>query len=118
MEIHIALVAAQSADHLLQKAAWLSPVGVTCHEDHCQVCDKAAAHNLTLLREISSEVLKISAVKGSIRSKRRRCALDPSFRTEVTNHIFHGFGALAVLYHKQVWSPHLTSGDFGEYFRA
>ena len=55
--------------------------------------DKAAAHNLTLLREISTKVLKSSAVKGSIRSKRKRCALDPAFRTEATQHIFNGFGA-------------------------
>ena len=66
---------------------------VTYHEDHCQVRDKAAAHSLTLLREISTKVLKTSAVKGSIRSKRKRCALDPTFRTEATHHIFHGFGA-------------------------
>jgi predicted transposase YbfD/YdcC len=66
---------------------------VTYHEDHCQVRDKAAAHNLTLLREISTKVLKSSAVKGSIRSKRKRCALDPAFRTEATQHIFNGFGA-------------------------
>jgi hypothetical protein len=66
---------------------------VTYHEDHCQVRDKAAAHNLTLLREISTKVLKSSAVKGSIRSKRKRCALDPAFRTEATQHIFHGFDA-------------------------
>jgi predicted transposase YbfD/YdcC len=66
---------------------------VTYHEDHCQVRDKAAAHNLTLLREISTKVLKTSSVKGSIRSKRKRCALDPTFRSEATLHIFHGFGA-------------------------
>ena len=66
---------------------------VTYHEDHCQVRDKAAAHNLTLLRELSTKVLKSSPVKGSIRSKRKRCALDPAFRSEATQHIFHGFGA-------------------------
>lgn len=66
---------------------------VTYHEDHCQVRDKAAAHNLTLMRELSTKVLKSSAVKGSIRSKRKRCCLDHAFRTEATQHIFHGFGA-------------------------
>ncbi len=66
---------------------------VTYHEDHCQVRDKAAAHNLTLMREISTKVLKSSPLKGSIRSKRKRCCLDPAFRTEVTHNIFHGFGA-------------------------
>ena len=66
---------------------------VTYHEDHCQVRDKAAAHNLTLIREISTKVLKSSPVKGSIRSKRKRCSLDPAFRTAATQSIFHGFGA-------------------------
>jgi len=66
---------------------------VTYHEDHCQVRDKAAAHNLTLMRELSTKVLKSCPLKGSIRSKRKRCCLDPAFRTEVTRNIFHGFGA-------------------------
>jgi predicted transposase YbfD/YdcC len=66
---------------------------VTYHEDHCQVRDKTAAHNLTLMREISAKVLKASPQKGSVRSKRKRCALDPAFRTEVSRPIFHGFGA-------------------------
>ncbi len=66
---------------------------VTYHEDHCQVRDKIAAHNLTLMREISAKVLKTSPLKGSVRSKRKRCALDPTFRSEVTRPIFHGFGA-------------------------
>lgn len=66
---------------------------VTYHEDHCQVRDKTAAHNLTLMRELSAKVLRDSTVKGSIRSKRKRCALDPALRTVVTSRIFHGFGA-------------------------
>lgn len=66
---------------------------VTFREDHCQVRDKTAAHNLTLLRERSAKVLKNSPVKGSLRSKRKRCAHDPAFRAEVTLPIFHGFGA-------------------------
>ncbi|OYW70010.1 MAG: hypothetical protein B7Z21_00310 [Verrucomicrobiales bacterium 32-60-5] len=66
---------------------------VTYHEDHCQVRDKAAAHNLTLVRELSAKVLRSSKVKGSIRSQRKRCAMDPAFRTSVTSRIFHGFGA-------------------------
>ena len=66
---------------------------VTYHEDHCQVRDKTAAHNLTLMRELSAKVLRSSKVKGSIRSRRKRCALDSAFRTAVTSHIFHGFGA-------------------------
>ena len=66
---------------------------VTYHEDHCQVRDKTAAHNLTLMRELSAKVLKASALKGSVRSKRKRCALDPAFRAEISRPIFHGFGA-------------------------
>ncbi len=66
---------------------------VTYHEDHCQVRDQAAAHNLTLMRELSTKVLKSSPLKGSIRSQRKRCCLDPAFRTAATQHIFHGFGA-------------------------
>jgi predicted transposase YbfD/YdcC len=69
------------------------PLDVTYHEDHCQVRDKGAAHNLTLMRELSTKVLKSSPVKCSIRSKRKRCCLDPAFGTEATQHIFHGFGA-------------------------
>ncbi|WP_294233586.1 transposase [Prosthecobacter sp.] len=66
---------------------------VTFREDHCQVRDKTAAHNLMLLRERSAKVLQNSPVKGSLRSKRKRCAHDPAFRAEVTLPIFHGFGA-------------------------
>ncbi len=55
--------------------------------------DKTAAHNLTLMRELSAKVLKASALKGSVRSKRKRCALDPAFRAEISRPIFHGFGA-------------------------
>lgn len=66
---------------------------VTYHEDHCQVRDKAAAHNLTLMRELSAKVLRSSSLKGSIRSQRKRCALDPALRTSATHRIFHGFGA-------------------------
>ena len=66
---------------------------VTYHEDHCQVRDKTAAHNLTLMREMSAKVLKASPQKGSVRSKRKRCALDPAFRSEITRPFFQGFGA-------------------------
>ena len=36
---------------------------VTYREDHCQARDKAAADSLTLMREISSKVLKTSSVR-------------------------------------------------------
>lgn len=66
---------------------------VSYHEDHCQVRDKDAAHNLTLLRELSTKVLKSSGLKGTIRSLRKRCSLDPALRTQATHLIFHSFGA-------------------------
>lgn len=66
---------------------------VTYSEDHSQVRDASAAHNLTLLRELSTKVLKSSPLKGSVRGKRKRCAHDPAFRSEITHPIFHGFGA-------------------------
>lgn len=43
------------------------------------------------MRELSTKVLKSSLAKGSIRSK--RCCLDPAFRIEATQPIFHGYGA-------------------------
>ena len=73
---------------------------VSYHEDHRQVRDKAAAHNLTLMREISAKVLRSSSLKGSLRSQRKRCALDPAFRTAATHRIFHGFGAQALLWYQ------------------
>jgi hypothetical protein len=54
---------------------------------------KAAAHSPTLIREISTQVPESSPFKGFIRSQRKRCALDPTFRHKATQHIFHGFGA-------------------------
>jgi len=66
---------------------------VTCHEDHCQVRDRTAAQNLTMVREITTKFLKASPAKGSLRSKRKRSALDLRFREGVTNLIFQTFGA-------------------------
>ncbi|MBL9177670.1 MAG: ISAs1 family transposase [Verrucomicrobiaceae bacterium] len=66
---------------------------VTYHEDHCQVRDRNAAHNLTLLRELSAKVLKQSGLKGSVRSLRKRCALDPALRTQAVLPILQSFGA-------------------------
>lgn len=66
---------------------------VTYHEDHCQVRDRTAAQNLTLVREIATKFLKASPGKGSLRSKRKRSALDPRFREGITNLIFQTFGA-------------------------
>ena len=44
-----------------------------------------------LMRELSAKVLRSSKVKGSIRSQRKRCALEPAFRTAVTHRIFPRF---------------------------
>ena len=66
---------------------------VTYHEDHSQVRDRTAAQNLTLVREIATKFLKASPGKGSLRSKRKRSALDPRFREAITNLIFQTFGA-------------------------
>jgi len=66
---------------------------VTYQEDHSQVRDDDAAHNLSILREMSLHVLKRHHGKGSLRSKRKRAALDPAFRTELLASIPHTFGA-------------------------
>ncbi len=48
-----------------------SPAGCDLYyAEQCQVRDKAAAHNLTLMRELSTKVLKSSPVKDSIRGER------------------------------------------------
>ena len=53
---------------------------VTFGEDHCQVRDKKAAHNLSILREMVMKALRAEPSKLSLHRKRRRAALDPSFR--------------------------------------
>lgn len=53
---------------------------VTFHEDDCQVRDRAAAHNLCILRELSAKVLRDHPAKKSMRAKRKLAALDPEFR--------------------------------------
>lgn len=53
---------------------------VTFGEDDCQVRDRAAAHNLCILRELSAKVLRDHPSKKSMRAKRKLAALDPQFR--------------------------------------
>jgi predicted transposase YbfD/YdcC len=53
---------------------------VTFGEDHCQVRDKNAAHNLSILREMAMRALRSEPSKLSLRRKRRRAVMDPSFR--------------------------------------
>lgn len=56
---------------------------VTFGEDHCQVRDRNAAHNLTILREMVIHTLHQEPSKLSLRRKRKRAALDQSFRTQI-----------------------------------
>jgi predicted transposase YbfD/YdcC len=56
---------------------------VTFGEDHCQVRDRTAAHNFSLMRELALKVLRDHPVKLSLRRKRRRAALDPDFRLQI-----------------------------------
>ena len=56
---------------------------VTFGEDHCQVRDENAAHNLSILREMAMLALRREPSKLSLRRKRRRASLDPSFRLDL-----------------------------------
>ena len=56
---------------------------VTFGEDHCQVRDKNAAHSLSIMREMVIKALRNEPSKLSLRRKRRRAALDPSFRLDL-----------------------------------
>jgi predicted transposase YbfD/YdcC len=56
---------------------------VTFGEDHCQVRDKNGAHNLSILREMAMKALRGEPSKLSLRRKRRRAALDHSFRLDL-----------------------------------
>ncbi len=55
---------------------------VIYHEDHCQVRDAQAAHNLSLMRELTAKILKSYPDKSSLRAKRKLAALDPVFRSK------------------------------------
>lgn len=56
---------------------------VTFGEDHCQVRDKNAAHNLSILREMAMRALRSEPSKLSLRRKRRRAIMDNSFRLDL-----------------------------------
>jgi predicted transposase YbfD/YdcC len=60
---------------------------VTFNEDHCQVRDVQAAHNLCIMREMVIKVLKSNKAKGSVRSKCKRAAHDVEFRTAMLTQI-------------------------------
>lgn len=60
---------------------------VTFGEDHCQVRDKNGAHNLSILREMVMHALRCEPSKLTLRRKRRRAALDQSFRLDLLAHL-------------------------------
>ena len=62
---------------------------VTYHEDHCQVRDRTAAHNLTLMREMATKLLKAHPGKSSVKARRKRAGFSPLFRSEIVDPIFH-----------------------------
>ena len=53
--------------------------------------DSNAAQNLSILPEIALRALKTHPSKGSMRAKRKRAALDPSYRTQLIADITHPF---------------------------
>jgi len=53
---------------------------VTFGEDDCQVRDRSAAHNLSIMRELAAKILRDHPAKKSMRAKRKLAALDPGFR--------------------------------------
>lgn len=64
---------------------------VTYGEDHCQVRDRLAAQNLSIMREMTGKVIRDFLPKKSIRSKRKLAAMDPAFRKRVLGSILHNF---------------------------
>ena len=58
---------------------------VTFGEDHCQVRDRSAAHNFSIMRELVLQVLRSVPSKLSLRRKRRLAALDPDYRLQIFN---------------------------------
>lgn len=88
-EVHYYLCTiAPDADRLAELVRGHWSVENRCHwvldvvfgEDHSQVRDRTAAHNLSILREMALKALRDEPSKGSLRSKRKRAALDPAFR--------------------------------------
>jgi predicted transposase YbfD/YdcC len=61
---------------------------VTFGEDHSQVRDTIAAHNLTLLREAAAKILKESPTKSTVRAKRMRCGLSATYRSQILDPTF------------------------------
>ncbi len=66
---------------------------VTFHEDHCQVRQRLCAHNLSILRELATKVLKTHPAKMSVRAKRKRAALDILFRMQILSLLHSTFSS-------------------------
>ena len=66
---------------------------VTYGEDDCQVRDRIAAQNLSVMREMTGKVIREYEPKRSLRSKRKQAAIDPAFRKGLLGSIIHNFNA-------------------------
>ena len=55
-------------------------LGVPFGENDCQMRDRAAAHKLSILRDLATKVLRDHPAKKSIRAKPKLAGLDPHFR--------------------------------------
>lgn len=62
---------------------------ITYREDHCQVRDRQAAQNLSMLRDLSTHTLKTHPSKGTISAKRQRAGWSDTFRSQLMSHILH-----------------------------
>jgi predicted transposase YbfD/YdcC len=97
-EVHyyVTSLAPERAEEIAEKirAHWAVENGchylldVTYGEDHNAVRDPVAAQNLSIMREISAKLLKGHPLKTSVSTKRKRAALDPSFRAQVVARLF------------------------------
>jgi len=58
-------------------------LNVTFGEDHCQVRDRTAAHNLTILRVMVISTLHLHPAKISLRTKHKLATIDPHFRLQI-----------------------------------
>jgi predicted transposase YbfD/YdcC len=64
---------------------------VTFGEDDCQVRDRIAAQNLSVMREMTGKVIRDYLPRKSIRSKRKLAAMDSAFRKCLLGSIVHNF---------------------------
>lgn len=88
-----ALAALVRSHWAVESQHWV--LDMTFGEDHSQVRDHTAARNLSVLRELSAAVLRRHTPKKSLRSLRKRAALDPAFRLQLLALAFpsHQLGA-------------------------